>query len=725
MTSGPPDSAGEGRFEDESRPQIQALGHGLRVLEDGQQVYILMPLEFALAQREFRTMPQETDGPEPVAKCSICRDMLPYSRRPDEKWQSWENKSIDEIESSAAGGCVFCQALVRGIKACVPAEELHDDDLVAARLSKCLALGSRGDPPNKYGICIFRRDEETFWEQRGIPAGTIPCGDTKSSAAMETADQWLQLCLSQHQDCGKGEDKPSPTRLIDVQGDSSSDVRLVELNSSPCRWACLSHCWGGSRSIQTTKDTLDQTRNGISYSSLGKTFRDAVEVVRRLGLRYIWIDSLCIVQDDPADWEAEAAKMADIYESAYITIAATRSADHDAGLFSRMKPQFTAHAITLQPEGEAESTLYFRQIMPHLVDMIHSPEQAAEFPLLSRGWVFQERLLSRRILHFNNEELAWECLEISKCECGHPDNHMTFFLRPPYRHIHVGNSVNSKTEHRVLFSIRSMYALNQRWHELVDQYSGLKLTYESDILPALSGLATQMARYRPADDHYVAGMWLHSILLDLLWVAEDDQASRPEEWRGPTWSWVSTMSAVNYVQMSMFAIIGVCAKLLAMELKYATDNDYGSLAPGCRLRLRGTMFMGVLRYATAVQDEASSSTSLPRVGPAPANFQIHLDGAAVGAFNADYDLKNGGGYDFPLKDKFKLGLLLMAKTENNYHYLAIAPVVPQDEDPDDAEGGRHAVNWERVGHFSYPHFRDTRPAPHIGRPIAEREFDLV
>lgn len=253
---------------------------------------------------------------------------------------------------------------------------------------------------------MFKLEDDEIWNGKEVSVNAIPCGDTSSDAAMDRAKKWLDQCVNHHDKCGKGDEKPAPARLIDVRIDETRDVRLVELNGSLCNYVCLSHCWVETQSIKTTKETLQQRKDRIVWDSLCSTFQDVITVIRRLGLPYVWIDSLCIVQDDNDDWQREAANMSAIYESAQLTIVATRSPNHDGGCFSKTKPHFETHEVSVSPPDEDKLTLYLRQMMPHYKGLVSSLEQATEFPILDRGWVYQERLLSRRVLHFQINELS-------------------------------------------------------------------------------------------------------------------------------------------------------------------------------------------------------------------------------------------------------------------------------------------------------------------------------
>jgi hypothetical protein len=137
--------------------------------------------------------------------------------------------------------------------------------------------------------------------------------------------------------------------------------------------------------------------------------------------------------------------------------------------------------------------------MPQCKGLVSSPEQATAFPLLDRGWVYQGRLLSRRVLHFQNNELSWECSSEYTCKCGDRGKMIRTFIQPPFHHLKVGGHPNPKTGQGCLHAERSLMLNAHRWHELVEEYSGLKISFQKATLPTLAGLVRQMCRYCEGD----------------------------------------------------------------------------------------------------------------------------------------------------------------------------------------------------------------------------------
>jgi hypothetical protein len=196
---------------------------------------------------------------------------------------------------------------------------------------------------------------------------------TGSDATVEHAVQWLRDCVK-HEKCTYRHDRRFPTRILDI-GDTQSDTIILRepLNQSGC-YICLSYCWGGARFIKTTRQNIGDHKKGIPWEALPKTFQDAIQVTRLLGIWYIWIDALCIVQDDYEDWERQAGRMATIYQNSFITIAATSAISPNAGLFSSSE-KFELGSV-------------YVQLIHHFPNSVTNDEKEV-FPLLKRAWAYR------------------------------------------------------------------------------------------------------------------------------------------------------------------------------------------------------------------------------------------------------------------------------------------------------------------------------------------------
>lgn len=377
--------------------------------------------------------------------------------------------------------------------------------------------------------------------------------NTASEATLQIVKEWLLDCTTDHPLCSKDDKVKLPSRVICI-GTKESEVRLLSTNGSIGRYACLSHPWGKRPLLRTLKKNFSQFANHIQWSDLPSTFRDAIDFTHRLGLKYIWIDSLCIIQDDPLDWQTEAAKMADIYQNAYITLAASKAVDSSRGLYtSSLDPRHRAHQLSLMNDVD-DSDLKLHAYS----ELLHIDSFWSYFPITKRAWVFQERLLSGRVVHFAGSELNWECRSTRTCECGEiststslPEKiqfsgslaelsgqYSSMTAEQPPSTQSNGQDENldySKFTPALLHSPRWTKSV-KTWRQTVQSYCALNLTFSKDIFPALAGIAKV---WNPQYEKvYRAGLWTDSLHLDLLWLVYKPE-KRPDAWRAPTWSWAS------------------------------------------------------------------------------------------------------------------------------------------------------------------------------------------
>jgi hypothetical protein len=172
----------------------------------------------------------------------------------------------------------------------------------------------------------------------------------------------------------------------------------------------LSHCWGQNKIKRLLEENLDQMKKTIRVAELPKTFQDAIAVTRKLGIQYLWIDSLCIIQDNQEDWARESSIMGLIYKNGYCNIAAAAASDGTQGCFQQRDPLLAQPCrVTLDRELKRfglKTGLY--NLVPHTL----WEQGLSKAPLLKRGWVVQERVLARRVLHFGRNQLFWECQEL-------------------------------------------------------------------------------------------------------------------------------------------------------------------------------------------------------------------------------------------------------------------------------------------------------------------------
>ncbi|WQF80964.1 Putative heterokaryon incompatibility [Colletotrichum destructivum] len=504
---------------------------------------------------------------------------------------------LDSLCKAASGGCELCQAVEKEANALI--EEIATLPQPRLGVMQCepswdMWLTRRSESEGTRsgdGLWVVTRSS---WESDNwlVPVASIVFAsdedDPRSSGSRdrvlrEVPDQttlnhvtnWLKKC-NEHPHCHSRDKSSLPTRLLDVgtADSASSTIKLVEPDSDLCdRYITLSYCWGqGAKHFTTTSETLHAHKEGISLEALPQTLRDAVIMTRTLGVRYLWIDSLCICQDDLKDWERESAQMAAVYANSYLTLAATKSSDVNGGLLSARKPR---SYFQLSRGGSGTDDGYIlAAVVPLDKEII--PEyhmKMKDEPLSKRAWGLQERALARRILHFGSEQLYWECLEGFESEEGVKLPYRLPCINPDEDVIaHVDKVTQRNAElHKGLD--RSGSSLRS-WPQILWEYGPRELTDPADKLPAISGVAKTFSKI--LDDEYLAGLWRKSLIEGLCWQPLSCKVA-PGGYRAPSWSW----AAVDGVPATGFLAEGEPqAQVLDAKVEIDGDNPFGRVKDG-------------------------------------------------------------------------------------------------------------------------------------------------
>ncbi|KAH9211843.1 heterokaryon incompatibility protein-domain-containing protein, partial [Leptodontidium sp. 2 PMI_412] len=342
---------------------------------------------------------------------------------------------------------------------------------------------------------------------------------TGSKSSLDIAKGWMKKCDTNHQDCHSYKQQvksdKSPSRLLSLGSVTSPHLQLCDENLGHVEYATLSHCWGTNMILKLVTSNIDAMKKAIDPEDLSPTFRDAVAVCRHLGLRYLWIDSLCIIQDSAQDWQYESSRMHSVYSNAILNVCGT--AANPQGLFVERKNEHVhTGPILVDWEGVCQG-VYFCMPEGVWIDEVHHS------PLNERGWVLQERLLSQRNLHFGENQLFWECQQHTACELT-PDGFEGEMRPEPYTQ-------------KVLNDTLSSYAI---WDMIVNKYSNSKLTFGEDRLIAVSALARHCQTHLGLEGEYLAGIWSRYIPYQLLWETDVNvHGERQRGYQAPTWSWAS------------------------------------------------------------------------------------------------------------------------------------------------------------------------------------------
>ncbi|KAH7346241.1 heterokaryon incompatibility protein-domain-containing protein [Rhexocercosporidium sp. MPI-PUGE-AT-0058] len=442
----------------------------------------------------------------------------------------------------------------------------------------------------------FPEDEWKVKDGENIMHGTIEVCDQmvlprmnspKRLSALSSSDlsfsiirDWIKECDASHDKCKMIRDGISaeflPPRLIDVGPHDGSRQPFLCVVSEDLkgeqhglRYTALSYCWGKRGTLWTTGSNISERREEIALKDFPGTIRDAVLITRKLGIQYLWVDALCILQsggnhDEKAqyDWEQHSHIMGDIYGNAFVTLGAAAAMHANYGIFHERKlPRYCR--IPLDTENETES-----------IDLCSGTDREdGNFhishemqPLYKRAWAFQEKALSKRFLAYQTGQIYWLCPEEEVIEDG-----TTVPVYSDTLSAYSTETWNSST-----------------WRRLVEKYSKTEATYEKDKLPALSGLAKTIQEM--SKDTYVAGLWKNTILDGLIWKTRKPAfVHRPTQYRAPSWSWAALDGEVAWLRPFMAEPYDVeswkyevqyVARFVDDHITISGSNPFGEVACG-------------------------------------------------------------------------------------------------------------------------------------------------
>jgi hypothetical protein len=328
--------------------------------------------------------------------------------------------------------------------------------------------------------------------------------------------KWIEWC-PYHSKCDKPLMHPLPSRVIDVgPSDGSQEPFLSITNGKEGSWIALSHCWGNTLPLRTTTATEKLHRRKITH--LPPTFQDAVTITRALGIRFLWIDALCIIQDSQQDWAAESSKMGRIYEDAFLTLQVDAE-DSSVSLLGPRKPADVWLKVPFTKHSQAcKGSLYLGS---------EATNVASSF-VNSRAWTFQEFLLSPRTLALNASGFIWSCRSDFALE-RMPEPYDNWVYRAPQWSAKMdfwGPGLDERESGDPSF----------HYYLLVCEYMGRDISFETDRLVAWSAIAREVGRR--TNWEYLAGLWKQDMHRGLLWSYEG-YGQGFSNYVAPTWSWAS------------------------------------------------------------------------------------------------------------------------------------------------------------------------------------------
>ncbi|KAI9159009.1 hypothetical protein HJFPF1_07014 [Paramyrothecium foliicola] len=436
-----------------------------------------------------------------------------------------------------------------------------------------------------------------------------------SADSVVWAKEKIMSCAQEHNECrGFQNTGVLPTRLICInEAGLNGDLVLRESKNIPgdSKYVALSYCWGDLKpQCTTTPLNFEGQKKRIPWATLPKTFQDVVRFTRGIGIDYVWVDSVCIIQGDPADWNREAGKMYDVYKNSYVTLGALWGTDGDSGLFTDTAEWSAIHVANLRL-GEQQWPLYLQREHPvfHEWDPARIWAPNPDPPLFTRAWVYQERLISPRFLLFAETEMLFMCFNNLHCQCGMSDERLRRFPAR-YSKKNFFNTVISPTmrlgqESSAANNSNSNQGNNhaQLWRNVVQECNELNLSFKSDKLPSIGAVAKQFHIVR-APETYLAGLWSESLHGDLLRMAPVVQNTANKYFdtkritgpaasgQVPSWSWASVDAPVRFAttimqpQSKLATDIEPLAEVVQASCTYKKESPYG-VPEGYSLVLRG------------------------------------------------------------------------------------------------------------------------------------------
>lgn len=505
----------------------------------------------------------------------------------------------------------------------------------------------------------------------------------------------LNSCIHGHEKCRENLVQISqgplswPSRVLEIQP-TTSQVRLVQFKPQMAqRYAAVSYCWGPKHPhLKAEASSLSRLREGISWSELPKTLRDAVDIVAKIGCSWIWIDSLCIVQDDNNDWATEAVKMSTVYKHALVTIIASSATSCSDGFLEKVrKPSVHLGEVSL---GQ-DKTVELRGRVLHDWGHHRGGPQSDESqytkwldPVDYRGWTLQERVLSTRYLCFTSGEVQFSCQESRACECGQ----------------------------RLFGDLYNTTDPEEQWFSTVQEYACRSFTKQSDVIMAFKGIQHRTAA-KLQEVACVSMIWLQPTLntftaRSLLWYRHGYEGSAyfPTDLSLPSYSWTSIKGAFTHYSPRQFQTAKFPTRYLGLDDEHTKWKE----PDGARIRLAGPLYPAKLAIPEPGKSmpEFTVKVELLDTG-GPRASRIYMDGPLKRLPLAE---KDGGGFTLARAQYESLDESERARVNNKIeetYVVVLLVMIGNDEESDGiglvlARSSESPYNYQRLGVLSLSNF---------------------
>jgi hypothetical protein len=383
-----------------------------------------------------------------------------------------------------------------------------------------------------------------------------------------------------------------PTRLIDVGYDASVLPRLVLSSNSSrteqIKYAALSYCWGDEKDAEsqfkTEKASLGDRCRSLPEELITPTIKDAIAITRVIGLRYLWIDALCIIQDDKDDWSHESSQMNLVYRHAFVTICSLNSDSCHESFLDRAPAIQVPFQSTLRKTIKGSYLIRLRSRASRFYNRDKFPWEHVSSKWNQRCWTYQEQEMSTRLLLFGSLKMHFACARYLWTEVDEAPIDITTsrFL----------SQVTEFKENRI--SARELY---QCWNLIIDSYGHRLVTFDKDRLPAIAGLARIMSE--ALQDQYLAGLWKGNLLEGLTWYSSHTMLSRGlhthlqnirrHNYVAPSWSWAACPGVRTWrTRNQNFQRITEEATIVYACVNIESEHPFGQVSGGF-LRIRGKL----------------------------------------------------------------------------------------------------------------------------------------
>ncbi|KAK4168865.1 heterokaryon incompatibility protein-domain-containing protein, partial [Cladorrhinum sp. PSN259] len=311
-----------------------------------------------------------------------------------------------------------------------------------------------------------------------------------------------------------------PKRILDISAPDGT-ILLRETDAEKAPYVTLSYRWGDGLPLRTTHSTIAQHYAGIPLASFPATLKDVIILAKALGFQYIWIDALCIIQDDSLDWQEQSAAMTAIYHGCSLNIAIADAPNCNSGILETIQDGYNTPYSSVLRYFEHRNSL-----------------------LEARGWVFQETLVSVASLYITDNRLVWDCCSVV-CAQGGESSAARLWAHPTDSMTPKAIWADQKLISRLDSSPTKNLDVLRIWYEWVVMFSHRDLSNVNDKLPAMAGLASRLQAVSSAT--YAAGLWEEDIHVGLIWSAKKSEGLMRPGNGAPSWSWASVEGHLDYL----------------------------------------------------------------------------------------------------------------------------------------------------------------------------------